>query len=567
MAKKLSVALLAFLLILLPVSGMVSSAQATELVSLTINLDIDEDGNGHFEQVWETNDNRGTEKYIVIDNLKPTMKLTEFEVYEFDKKFEELPDWDVNASLDEKAFKSGINYNGTAQELCWGIGSYGKHKFTVKYTISNVIEKLDDAQVLNWQFVNPDLSEPPQNLKINITSKKFAAGIVQEVNTFGFKGDFKVTPTNISVQSTGDFGPKNYVVVLAKIAPDTYNTETQVFKTYQQVRATSFEGVQKEKWKKILWIALFVGLGTVSVVAVVLAIAMPLSRRRVRNKYLKSASGYGGSSYSKPPEFNIPKMYQLLELGNKSMSKEFRANLLSAYIMRWILDKRVTPVDDGSTIFGKQKYAIRIIDKNDDPFLDDAERMIFSMLIHAAGDNNVVEAGELKSYFQTTSGNLSWQSFTNHIENRGKHLLADNGWSEEARGRSLLVPFKELRLTSAGVEELSKVMGFRYYLETFTIVDEREMQEVVLWKYYLIYATLFGCADRVYEQLKRLVPNIKSVLAESENITSIATNLGDSGYSGITSGSFDGGGGSGGGGSFSGGGGGSSGGGSGGGTR
>ena len=42
----------------------------------------------------------------MIDSLEPRMKLTEFEVHKFVIKYEELPDWDVYARLDEKAYKT-----------------------------------------------------------------------------------------------------------------------------------------------------------------------------------------------------------------------------------------------------------------------------------------------------------------------------------------------------------------------------------------------------------------------------------------------------------------------------
>ena len=48
--------------------------------------------------------------------------------------------------------------------------------------------------------------------------------------------------------------------------------------------------------------------------------------------------------------------------------------------------------------------------------------------------------------------------------------------------------------------------GLRKYLEDFTLVNERETVDAMLWKEYLVYAGLFGLADKVAQQLKDIDP-------------------------------------------------------------
>jgi uncharacterized membrane protein len=43
-------------------------------------------------------------------------------------------------------------------------------------------------------------------------------------------------------------------------------------------------------------------------------------------------------------------------------------------------------------------------------------------------------------------------------------------------------------------------------LKEFTLLDERELKEVKLWKVYMIYATLFGIADKVIKEMKQVNP-------------------------------------------------------------
>lgn len=50
------------------------------------------------------------------------------------------------------------------------------------------------------------------------------------------------------------------------------------------------------------------------------------------------------------------------------------------------------------------------------------------------------------------------------------------------------------------------MIEFKNFLKDFTILNQREAPEVHLWNQYLIYAALFGVADKVSKQMKKLYP-------------------------------------------------------------
>lgn len=62
------------------------------------------------------------------------------------------------------------------------------------------------------------------------------------------------------------------------------------------------------------------------------------------------------------------------------------------------------------------------------------------------------------------------------------------------------------------------------YLREFTLLDERHVTEVSLWKDYMIYATLFGIADQVIEDMKEINPeyfNIDKIAQQMANDISL----------------------------------------------
>ncbi len=70
--------------------------------------------------------------------------------------------------------------------------------------------------------------------------------------------------------------------------------------------------------------------------------------------------------------------------------------------------------------------------------------------------------------------------------------------------------YKKMRnLTQKGTNEQEKWRALKKYMEDFSLLNEREVPELVLWEKYLVYATAFGIADKVLEQLKVRYPEFR----------------------------------------------------------
>ena len=57
-----------------------------------------------------------------------------------------------------------------------------------------------------------------------------------------------------------------------------------------------------------------------------------------------------------------------------------------------------------------------------------------------------------------------------------------------------------------GKEFTAKLVKNYNYLKDFSLLSEREISEIKVWKNLLIYATLYDVADEVEKQLKKLSP-------------------------------------------------------------
>ena len=65
------------------------------------------------------------------------------------------------------------------------------------------------------------------------------------------------------------------------------------------------------------------------------------------------------------------------------------------------------------------------------------------------------------------------------------------------------------------------VVEFRNFLSDFTLSGERGTADVSLWKDYLIYAQLFGIADKVAKQFKKLYPEGFAQFAQNHGMNDV----------------------------------------------
>lgn len=71
--------------------------------------------------------------------------------------------------------------------------------------------------------------------------------------------------------------------------------------------------------------------------------------------------------------------------------------------------------------------------------------------------------------------------------------------------------------------------GLKKFLEDFSVIETRTIEEIVLWEYYLIYAQAFGIATEIQNQFQKLYPNQEKInnlnLADSTIISTLILSI------------------------------------------
>lgn len=63
--------------------------------------------------------------------------------------------------------------------------------------------------------------------------------------------------------------------------------------------------------------------------------------------------------------------------------------------------------------------------------------------------------------------------------------------------------------TQKAIDEIDKWKGYKEFLKDFTKLEEKEFDSIVVWQKHLVFATAFGIADKVIDQLQIVFPITK----------------------------------------------------------
>lgn len=147
----------------------VGNVKANSISSINMDIYVDNYGNAKITEVWNCNASQGTEIYHPYYNLGNS-EVKNFTVSENNSIYTSKNNWDTSASFNSKAYTSGINRISNGVELCWGISSYGRHTYTLNYTITNFVSELSDSQMIYWTLIPYDFSDSIGNVYIKIYS-------------------------------------------------------------------------------------------------------------------------------------------------------------------------------------------------------------------------------------------------------------------------------------------------------------------------------------------------------------------------------------------------------------
>lgn len=469
----------AALALLAPVSAF---GAASGIRDVKISIDLGQNGTAAVTEIWTVSAYEGTEWYLVRENLGD-MVISGLSVRdETGRKFITEEEWDSDRPRAEKAGRCGLLHKHKGVEICWGIGDYGDHTWIVRYTMSNAVKSLRDADMLHLQVLSPGLSSKPEHVSVRITAPGLSSDKVRFWG-FGFEGTSKFEPEDGGAVFMESGGRIKSAIVLLRFEKGLFGSSSVQDRGFEDVLAGALDGAHFEDEGDddgaFLGMVLSMIL-TLSGFFIIIGAALTSKRRILGCKASEvewnRETPYGGDLRKSN--------YTLSRLGEVKKGNTYA----SALILRMIYDGaiRVIHRDEG-------KVDLAFDDAHAQSLSPDSKEL-YDMLKEASGNDEILQDKEFSRWSR-------------------KHYKRVGKWVESAgkTGKGALQAEGQMKgesYTEAGQAEARKLLGFKKFLSDFTLISERGSREVALWRDYLVFGALFGIADKVAKELHDIDPKL-----------------------------------------------------------
>jgi len=461
-----------------------SAFAAPRLKDLDINVVLSDNGDARITEVRQmTIDLSNTECYISIGNLKG-QRITDLEVSdEHGNKFENVGHWDTKKTRIEKSYKCGLIEKDNGYEICWGIGGSGERVYTVSYTVTSLLRNYRDGDGFNWQFIARKLKPSAEHARVTISREE---GSFEKSNTrvwsFNHEGTIHVVGGKVVAETTKPMNEQDAMTVMVIVDSGIFHPSKSESKSSEELKEEALKNSDYNNMsiKDILYILLVI-------VIPLLWLGIYVYRVWHSRRMAKSDLDW----YR-----DIPYKGNLLRanciLNAHRYKKNDYKNLLSAAVLRLLstgslrIEEHFVEAGRLARMVGRQGsmtqcFVIGQLIAPEGLFNNKMITLLYKIFEDAAGPDRILQPNELKT----------WMS---HNQDRVVELM------------EIVMEKMPIKEVNKDMENVRKVYGLQKFLKDFTLANERHVQEVALWKEYLVWAELFGIAKQVRQDMMRINP-------------------------------------------------------------
>lgn len=455
------------------------------LRDIDVTVVISDNGDAHFTEVRRmTIDNNNTEYYITLKTLDgreiQSLKVTD----EKGVEFKYVKSWDIKASRAAKTHKCGIVEKDNGAEICWGLGEAGERTFTVEYTLTNLLRGYKDKDGFFHEFITYNKDAYTDHAKVTIIRED---GAFKKSNTeiwaFKYDGSFDFIDGKLVAETSDLMDTEESIRLLVGVDKGIFHPDVTEKRTFKEMEEEALEDSDYEE-----------GMDFWSWVAVILLFFVPLiyfcvhtyrvwrSRRMAKKDLLWYR--------------DIPYKGNLLRANCILNAHRYRKvnydNLISASVLRLIsigalrIENHFVEADGIKKFLGHEGEVKQCIVVYELPQVEGLVNfpmltLLYNIFSDASGSDKILQPRELRSFMKKNP---------TRVEEMMK----------------VVTQTMSIKDVNNDMENVRKVYGLKKFLKDFTLANERHVQEVSLWKEYLVWAELFGIAKQVREDMKKINP-------------------------------------------------------------
>ena len=472
-------------LLLLMLASATSLFARPQLHKLDIRVVLSHNGDATITETRYMNiDSEGTECYIGLGGMGQSEVRDLRVIDETGREFENVGAWDIDRSRSWKEGKCGIVVKHDGYEVCWGLGESGERTYITSYTITGLVRSHPDADAIRHVFLDADVSPKPDKAYLTIEAEEDSVFLTEEnsgIWGFRFGGELGYDNGKMVAYNTESFGRSGALYIMCRFDKGLFEPWYQEEETFETKKEQAFEGSDYVggygggSSDEGFWAFVMMVIGFF-VMPIVGGLWYFIYVWRARKKAFKDLLWYRDI----PLKGNLQQANDMLN-AYKYVGTDYN-NLLSACVLK-LINMGAISIESRLNSKGKteQNFVMHELPNyGEQPLL---LRKIHNIFKTAAGSDTILEPRELKSFMRSTKNESITDSFIDTLHTK-----------------------TGIRAYKDRLEEVRQVFGLKKFLQEFTLLDERHVHEVALWKDYMIYATLFGIADQVIKDMKKINP-------------------------------------------------------------
>lgn len=536
-------------------------AHANDLHSIDINVEIDQNGIGHVKETWQANEDNeeATEKYKVISDLGD-IKIRNFKVESDEGTWQELSPWNIDASFDEKAYKYGMVEDGDRVELCWGITNFGENTYHLSYDIDPLVVGLNDYDMVYFRFIKENLDPLPDKISITI---KGPNSFDDEVLMwgFGFEGDVHNVDGEIVAKSDGDV---QYGQVMLRLPKGTFDTSYHIDKDFDFYADMAQEGYdygsaddagdydedyeygESTPFNPFL----FFLSGALSLIGPIIGFIFfglafkslkgSSDYKIINKKVLKKESKFKDQYYRDIPYDGPIEDTYLISQNAKGLNINYE-NYITAFLLKWVYQDAISFGEDEEKVLFFDTKSSYISINHEPSNMSQVESGFFDILKRSEEytDDGKIKQKHIEKFIKKNQDFM--EDYFESFSENSLDQLVDRGYLiNNKKKKALSSKFKnKITITDSGIDLYENFIKFKNYLEDYSLIEERDINEVKLWDGFMIYAAIYGISKKIYSNFTDIYPEYENMSAFDfymiSNITSYSSGISSAASSTLSS--------------------------------
>lgn len=490
-----------------------SNVSANNISKISMDIYIDKNGDAYITETWNAYLNQGTEGYRYYGNLGNS-EILDYSVSDSKTSytsFDSSGSWDINASFDEKAYKYGIYDAGDHKELCFGISKYGNNIYTLKYKITGFVATTEDSDIIYWELIPRDLDVNDAYIKIY---SDFNFEDTLDVWGYGNYGGYAYVYDGYIEMSNENLLNSEYMTILVKFDKGTFNTTNVIDNDFNHYYEMAEKGSKHYSEKGSIFGAIFGMLFSLFYTTVWIIVIVTLVKS-AKNADLKSGSSvldFGVKGKKLPKDVDLFRelpcgkdLYRAYWVASNYKLMKKKTDFLGAILLKWLKQGKIRIESKTVGMIFKKEDTTIVFTK--DIGLDTELETDLYNYMYTASKDGILEGKEFERWCSNNySKILKW--FDKVLDYENERLEAEGKLIKEEKVTFKVFKSYVYKVDESMYQEAIYMKGLKQFFNEFETMKDKEAIEVSLWEEYLMYAQIFGVAEKVAKQFKELYPDV-----------------------------------------------------------